>query len=374
MAEIVEFTLPEFLEGQDADRIHAGMLKQVPDEFDKSEGGFVWDMTYPTAIEKAQIAQYLIPEALRAMFPMWAQGQMLDMHAANRGMERKAAQTAHVQVVFTGTEGAKAPRGTVVSTLPASDEQSIAFTTLEDCTISDGEASVEAEALTAGLTGNVAAGSICRLDAPVSGITSVNNPQAAQGGVDEESDELLRQRIVEFDAVQGRNFVGSIADYRRWALEVGGVGGAKVLQATDDSGIVTIIITDATGGSASDELCQAVSDHIMRPDSPQNRLAPIKRQRKRNDASAAYHRGIGTGNVGWRRIGCCASGRLWTRWGEYFADIDDGVVRLTRVGALLSAVEGVVDYASLKLNGAAQNIALTDMQLPMTGLDDVTLT
>ena len=62
--------------------------------------------------------QYLIPEALRAMFPMWAQGQMLDMHAANRGMERKAAQTAHVQVVFTGTEGAKAPRGTVVSTLP----------------------------------------------------------------------------------------------------------------------------------------------------------------------------------------------------------------------------------------------------------------
>lgn len=373
MAEIVEFTLPEFLEGQDADRIHAGMLKQVPDEFDKSEGGFVWDMTYPTAIEKAQIAQYLIPEALRAMFPMWAQGQMLDMHAANRGMERKAAQTAHVQVVFTGTEGAKAPRGTVVSTLPASDEQSIAFTTLEDCTISDGEARVEAEALTAGLTGNVAAGSICRLDAPVSGITSVNNPQAAQGGVDEESDELLRQRIVEFDAVQGRNFVGSIADYRRWALEVGGVGGAKVLQATDDSGIVTIIITDATGGSASDELCQAVSDHIMRPDSPQNRLAPINASvnvTTPQPLTIAVSAQVTLDGVELDAVRQALVDSL----GEYFADIDDGVVRLTRVGALLSAVEGVVDYASLKLNGAAQNIALTDMQLPMTGLDDVTLT
>lgn len=373
MAEIVAFTLPEFLEGQDADQIHTEMLGQVPDEFDKSEGGFVWDMTYPTAIEKAQIAQYLIPEALRAMFPMWAQGQLLDMHAANRGMERKAAQTARVEVEFTGTEAARAPRGTVVSTLPASDEQSIAFKTLADCVITSGKASVEAEALVAGLTGNVASGSICRLDAPVSGITSVTNPKAAQGGVDEESDELLRQRIVEFDAVQGRNFVGSVADYRRWALEVSGVGGAKVLQATDATGVVTIIITDSTGGSASDELCQAVSDHIMRPDSPQNRLAPINAsvevttpQPLTIAVSAQVTRdGVSIDSVSQALVAALAG---------YYAELDDGVVRLTRVGALLGAIDGVVDYSALKLNGGAQNIVLTDMQLPDTAIDDVTLT
>lgn len=372
MAEIVEFKLPEFLSGQDVNSIHADMLSQVPDEFDKSEGGFIWDLTYPTAIEKAQIAQYLIPEALRAMFPMWAQGELLDMHAANRGMERRSAQPARCVVEFSGTEGAKVPAGAVASTLPAGDEQSIAFKTLAECSIVNGKASVQAEALLAGASGNVAAGSVCRLDAPVSGITSIGNPQAASGGVDEESDEQLRLRIVEFDAVQGRNFVGSAADYRRWALEVSGVGGAKVLQASDDSGVVTIIITDVNGSSASSELCQAVSDHIMRPDSPQNRLAPINAsvsvttpQPLTIAVSAKLALNGATADA--------VSQALLVRLGEYFAGLDDGVVRLTRVGALLSAIEGVVDYSQLKLNGAAQNVTLTDMQLPVTELDDIAL-
>ncbi len=372
MAEIVEFTLPEFLQGQDAQSIHAGMLAQVPDEFDKSEGGFVWDLTYPTAIEKAQIAQYLMPEALRAMFPMWAWGQLLDMHAANRGMERKVAQAARVELEFGGTEGARAPAGTVVSTLPAGDAQAISFITLEDCAISGGVGRVMAEAGVAGQTGNVAAGSVRRLDAPVVGITSVTNPQAAQGGVDEESDEQLRERIVEFDAAQGRNYVGSIADYRRWAMEVAGVGGAKVQQASDDSGVVTIIITDSTGASASNELCQAVSDHIMRPDSPINRLAPINASvnvttpQPLEIAVAAQLTLDGAELSGVRTA-------LATALSGYFASLDDGVVRLTRVGALLSAAQGVVDYSALTLNGGTQNVSLSDMQLPVADVSGLTL-
>ena len=77
MDDTAQFILPDFLQGQDADSIQAGMLSALPDEFDKSEGGIVWDLTYPVALEKARAAQYLIPEALRAMFPRFARGEML---------------------------------------------------------------------------------------------------------------------------------------------------------------------------------------------------------------------------------------------------------------------------------------------------------
>ena len=106
MDDTAKFILPDFLQGQDADSIQAGMLSALPDEFDKSEGGIVWDLTYPVALEKARAAQYLIPEALRAMFPRFARGEMLDMHAENRGMARKSATYSECVLRFTGADGA----------------------------------------------------------------------------------------------------------------------------------------------------------------------------------------------------------------------------------------------------------------------------
>lgn len=107
MDDTAKFILLDFLQGQDADSIQAGMLSALPDEFDKSEGGIVWDLTYPVALEKARAAQYLIPEALRAMFPRFARGEMLDMHAENRGMARKSATYAECVLRFTGADGAR---------------------------------------------------------------------------------------------------------------------------------------------------------------------------------------------------------------------------------------------------------------------------
>ena len=141
MADTAQFIRPDFLAQQDADSIHARMLAAIPDEFDKSEGGFVWDMTYPTAIEKAHAAQYLLPEAIKCMFPLWASGEMLDMHAANRGMRRRPAQCAECEVTFTGADGARVPAGTHASTAATAEQPATTFVTLAECVLMGGTGS-----------------------------------------------------------------------------------------------------------------------------------------------------------------------------------------------------------------------------------------
>lgn len=332
----------------------------------------MWDLTYPTAIEKSQIAQYLIPEALRGMFPMWAQGDMLDMHGANRGLMRKPAQPAICMLTFKGAAGTVIPSGTVAGTIPYAGEKPIMFETETPCTLNADSVSVRAHALAAGTMGNVAAGRVCSMPAPVKGITSVLNVNAAYGGTDREADEAFRSRIVEFDAMQGRNYVGSAADYRRWALEVNGVGDAKVMPAQDDSGVVDIIITASDGTSASPALCDAVRNHIMRPDNPESRLSPVNANVSIRTPEV-LHIAVSAAVTLESATPEAVKAELTAALNRYFMSIDDKIIRITKVGALLSAIEGVTDYADLKLNGTGANIKLNDMQLPVSMPDEVSI-
>ena len=65
-----------------------------------------------------------------------------------------------------------------------------------------------------------------------------------------------------------------MADYKRWALSVPGVGAVTVIPAKDDSGTIKIILMDQNGVPASKQIQDAVYNYIMRPDSEADRLAP----------------------------------------------------------------------------------------------------
>lgn len=182
-----------------------------------------------------------------------------------------------------------------------------------------------------------------------------------------------RARIIAFDAAQGTNRVGSVSDYRRWALEVAGVGGVQVKAASDDSGLITIIITDSQGRSATKELCQEVENHIMRPDSPASRLSPINavitvKTPATREISVSARVNLADG-AALGDIKSAFEAALQT----YFAEAG-GVVRITRVGALLSGIAGVNDYKELLLDGGADKIELTDMQLPVLAEEGAILT
>lgn len=363
-----------FLQNQDEDTIHAEMLKTLPDDLDKTPGGFAWDFTYPTALAVARFAEQDILNAISCIFPMFAFGEFLDYHAQTRGMSRRPAVKAsgHVQVIAKA--GTEIPVGTVFSTVADDNTEYVEFVSVESGTIeSDTEAvTLAVEAVKAGIVGNVSARSVTLLGTKISGVSSVDNAEAITGGTDEEDDESLRERIVEFDRTRSVSFVGSISDYKRWAMEVPGVGSATVIPAQDDSGLVTIILTDSNGDPANEQLRESVYNYIQSPDDEDARLSNVN-----SLLSVVAPETLDitiSATVELVQAGTLATVKaaFITNLKQYLATCE-GEVKYTRVGRVLSATDGVNDYSNLLINGAENNIQVLINQLPYISDSNVTL-
>lgn len=227
-------------------------------------------------------------------------------------------------------------------------------------------------AVNPGTSGNVASNKIVMLSKPIQGVETVTNRQPTTGGSDTEEDSALRTRIVDYDQLQGISYVGSMSDYYRWAMEVVGVGSAKVIPANDDTGLVKIVITDTEGKPANTELCTAVYNHIMAPKDPLTRLAPIN----------AYLSVVPPEKI---VISIAASIRpemnatmdeiredFVKALLEYYpVAMTEGVVRYAEVGSLLIGLESVKDYENLKINNGVENIPIPNEKTAATTVNDL---
>ena len=372
-----EFVSPPFLEGQSADEIHRRMLERLPEDLDRSEGGFPWDFTRPTADEVAEYVSYALTNAIRGIFARFCDPFLLDYHADRNGMKRRAAEPARAVVKLSGKEGTEIPAGFAVSTEAAYDRPSVTFLTDEAVTLGTQPVSVTVTAAEPGAEGNVGAGAISIVDTPVKGLASITNPSAAFGGIDEESDEDLRARIVEYEQTQGVSFVGSYADYKRWALEVQGVGSVQVQGGEDGDCTVKLILTGSDGAPASEELCQAVHDHIMRPDDPSQRLAGVCDLLTVTPPATLTVSVAATVELDGTALLEDIQAELRLRLEQYYQGeaADAGEIRYTRVGAILLSCGGVADYdpGTLRLNGGTANLPIAAGQLPVTRREDITL-
>lgn len=199
---IPEFKAPSFLNDQDAETIHKRMMERLPPDIDDTEGGFPWDFTKPVALEKAEMLEFHLVQTLRLMFPAWAWDEWLDLHAKGGGTERKPANQASGNLVITGIPGTTIPAGFKFATPSIDDKSSIEYETKDKYTIEeDGTVEVQVVASAAGIIGNVPAGTITLMMTPLKGITSITNPEPITGGTEEESNDALRGRIDEADAV-----------------------------------------------------------------------------------------------------------------------------------------------------------------------------
>ena len=232
-----DFIVPEFLEDCDADTIHARMMDELPDDIDKTEGGFPWDFTRPTALIAAELLQFYIPEAIKLMFPQWSSGSFLDYLAAGSQTKRKAATYAEAVLSLEGEPGTIVPAGTVFATEAKNDQPSIEFAAVESCILGeDGKGTVLVRALLDGRQPNVNAGTIVLMSEPVEGIRTVTNKEKATGGTEEESDDDLRERILEADASEETSYIGNNADYKRWAKAVDGNRGRDCYPGMERAG------------------------------------------------------------------------------------------------------------------------------------------
>ena len=177
---------------------------------------------------------------LRQMFPATATGEYLDAHAQQRGLSRKNATYAAGRVTFTAVdqehEEIRIPAGTEVCTA----EDQLRFTTDRDAVISAEGSTVHVNvtAVQPGSAYNVSPGSVSIIVTPVLGIAAVSNGSSFSGGTDTESDDLLRERVIDSyrNVINGAN----AAYYRSIAMSVDGVYSASAVGCGRGVGTVDV--------------------------------------------------------------------------------------------------------------------------------------
>ena len=367
MAKNNTFVPPAWLEDQDAETIHARMMQNLPDDIDDTEGGFPWDFTKPTALEKAELLEFHMMETTKIMHYMFSYGIYLDYHARAVGITRKEASRASGVLQITGSPGTIIPNGFLFAVPASGDTAAITFYTTEESTISlDGVADVPIQASETGTIGNVAADTIIIMVSPsISGIEKITNLESTSGGAAEEDDESLRSRIGEICEASDASFVGCDNDYIRWAKEINGVGDVIVIPEWNGPGTVKVVVMDANGTPANPKIITDVENHIMAPQNRRARLAPIGATVTITapttvDVNVACDLTIATGENYTAIVA-----NIGESLKDYFETAQkEGVIKRNRIGSIIIGTDGVADYANLTLNEGTDNISLALDEYP----------
>lgn len=271
---IPEFQNPSWISEQTASAIQKKMMDNLPEGLDKTEGGFPWDMTRPTAIEISETLQFNLSIGLRQTYSLWATGAWLDLHGLEVDLTRKQPEYAYGVLSIEGQAGIEIPVGFMFSTRGTAEKASLYYMALEAVTLDDeGKADVHIRAENTGAEYNTPEDTVCLMVQPINGIETITNKDVVTGGADLESDDDFRLRIIQ--AERNGSMTGCDADYIRWAMEVPGVSSAMVEPLWNGNGTVRVIVADAEGNMANTELTQRVYDYIVSPNDRSKRKAPI---------------------------------------------------------------------------------------------------
>ena len=379
-----ELVIPEFLQNCSADDVYKKMANTMPADIDLSAGNHAWNMTRPAALVMAEMYEETLVRVLELILPEWSYGTFLEGHAKSRNLFRREATAASGSITVTGKAGTPIPTGSLFSTAAVNDEPSVEYATTEPTTIPEsGSVTIAVECTQTGIIGNTAANTVIMVAGKNTGITSVTNPEAITGGTEPETDESLRERIDEIDKSQGESYAGTVADYKRWAKSVAGVGEATIVAAQDNSGLVQIILTDSNGDPATETLCEEVYNYIMRPDEPDQRMAPIGASLAVNPPASMTIGIKATVELKDNATIESVKSAYATILAEYLLEaFGDGEVKYSRVWAALATTAGVSDFTDLQIginNGGivaygTSNIKISESQLPSISADDLILT
>lgn len=364
------FEAPSWLQDQDADTIHQRMMDALPADIDNTQGGFPWDLTRPTALEKAEMLEFHLVETIKLMFPAWAYAEWLDLHARRNNLTRKPATSAYGALNVTGIAGTEIPAGFIFAVPAVGARPAVEFYTEEDATIGeDGAVAVGVIAVEPGAGGNVPAGSISIMAQPMKGITGITNPERTSGGTETESDDSLRERIAEAEQAAEASFVGCDGDYIRWAKEVPGVGTAFVVPQwnPEQKNSVKVAVLDANGEPANDRIIEDVYAHIMAPDNRIERKAPIGAlvtvaPPTVKNITYAFKATLRAGYDGKTVVS-----DLTESIRQYYTTAkSESLVKYNEIHAIITRSPGVYDFTGLTINGGTVNIALADDEYPIT--------
>lgn len=342
-------------EGQTFEALLERMLDRVPPGLDKREGSIIYDALAPAAAEMAQM--YIELDVNNNLhFADTATGEYLERSIAWSGVARRTASKAELKGMFYSgaNELLDIPLGSRFSL------DLLHYTAVEK--LAPGTYRMESES--AGEEGNRYFGSLLPLD---------YIPELARGeiaallipGENTEDDDSLRQRY--FDFARRPATSGNKYHYMEWAMQIDGVGGARVFPLWDGPKTVKVVIVDAAKLPASELLVSQVQQYID----------PVSGQ---GEGQAPVGAVVTVAAVAGKNISVSAKVTLAAGYSlQSVVDAFQVILEKYRkekaftasyisqsvIGSLLLGTEGVVDYSALKLNGGAGNVTLTETEVPL---------
>lgn len=327
------------------------MLQNIPNEWNKSEGYPVYDITrgFSFALDEldARIETVKKQQSVRNL-------SGLDLEKV---IEERTGLTRKTGVKAVGRVKIVSGQGTVLKTDLFATENDIYFQSLEAKDVTAGDY-VLVECTEGGLVGNVGAGTITVVPKTITGISQITNDEPTTGGYDTETDESLLERY--FDRL--RNPVNGVNtnQYIAWANSVAGVGGARCIPIWNGKNTVKVIVIGNDYKPASENVVKLVQDYID--------------PNKNGDGSGVATIGAVTTVVSAKTTpikvtikGVKFSGDMNTLKAEIKDTIDRYIrqsafntdyVSIAKIGALIIDIDGVTDFKELKLNGAHDSIQI----------------
>ncbi len=334
-----------------ADKTYEGllsdMLSRVKSDVDKREGSVIYDALAPCAYELAQ-TYYNLNHFLDLVFGDTAVGEYLDRVVADYGITRKAATFAIRQIETNGAVS--------IGTRWGLSDTTYKVTELISSNV------YRAICEQPGDIGNGYNGTLENID-NVNGVSAVLT-DIITAGTEKETDGKLRERF--YMRVQAPSTSGNADNYREWALDVPGVGKAKVIPLWRGAGTVKVLVVDSDM-TIDETLPDTVAPYI-------ETVRPIGAEVKVDSPSGL------TINVS-ANVLLNGSQTFNAVQAEFIASVEEYLkstvfvtysISYARVGSLLLDTAGVQDYDMLRINGGTANITIEDTDIPVVGMISLT--
>ena len=352
-----------------------GLAMLSPDAGISAQEGSYADATLGAAAYQLSELYKSLPAVTSMLFVDETSGPYIDMVGdAYFGLTRRPGTRAQCTVTLTGSPGTVIPAGTVFLT-----SSGLRFSLTEEVVLpAAGTAAGVLEAAEEGTAYNIAAHTLVSMFVNLPGLSAYDNGAAA-GGTDTESDAALLQRIQERrqKPVNGANGW----QYRAWAMEVPGVGNAKIVELKAGPGTVGVTVVDSTGAPGTEDLTEAVKDALdaRRPvgatvavQAPQQVEIAVSAKVILSAATTAQ----AVEEELARRLASYLSGLVEEKYGKIYYSPEEDLpyaVVYNRILALLLTIDGVENASNLSVGGGSVDVVLPADTVPAPGAVEVTV-
>ena len=339
------------------------VLDNAPEEIDTRQGSIFYDAVSGILLKIAKM--YTDLELVFSLSQLsTATGEYLDARASEYGITRHDAVKARFHTIFEGA-------------VPETGERFFSdgmYFTL----VNDNGLLLEAEE-TGTQCNNIPVGTAAVPVDTIEGLSKSAFGAISEYGAESEDDESLRRRVFEKIAGSGEN--GNKAHYKRWCESIDGVGKARIFPLWNGENTVKAVLISYDGLPCTDDTVIEVQEYIDPGGTGLGEgtanlgahFTAVKAAQDTVDIAVSIEpeSGADTAAIA-QQLESAVKGYFKTQ--VMTAAEDEVTIRCSGIGAVISAIPGVVDYSGLMLNGGSANISSDAYSVPVPGAVNVEFT